>query len=121
MPAADFEKFIKLMMMTTSSHDHEALNAIRMANSFLAGMNRNWEEVLRGKVTIVGGREAPRNFQQHTNEDEINAIFEKLFATVSERSTFRKFVEDVHSYWERRGYLTTAQYDALKNAVNRSR
>jgi len=33
MQAPKFEKFIKLMKMTTSSSEGEALNAIRMANA----------------------------------------------------------------------------------------
>lgn len=123
MTATEFEKFIKLMMMTTSDQDHEALVALRKANSYLASMNRNWEEILRGKVIIKGGvnQEPPSPYVQHTDEREIDGMFEVLMRTVPMRSSFRDFVEDVHQYWEKRGYLTDAQYKALKRAMERAR
>jgi len=122
MTANDFEKFIKLMMMTTSDHEQEALVALRKANAYLAGMNRNWEEVLRGKVTIVGGTtQRPDNFVKHDNAHDIDAMFDILLQTVPLHSSFREFVDDVHEYWEKRGYVTDAQYKALKRAVERAR
>ncbi|KKL08781.1 hypothetical protein LCGC14_2572400, partial [marine sediment metagenome] len=44
MQAPKFEKFIKLMKMTTSPVDGECLNAIRMANSFLMEANLDWDD-----------------------------------------------------------------------------
>jgi len=49
----DLDKLIKLMKMTTSSMDGEALTAIRMANSWLTRNNYDWEAVLRGKITVI--------------------------------------------------------------------
>jgi hypothetical protein len=122
MTATEFEKFIKLMMMTTSSQDYEALSAMRKANALLAGMNRNWEEVLRGKVSVKGGegyQQPFNNFTKHDDAREIDPWFEKLLREVSPSSSFREFVEDVHKYWEQRGYLTEAQYRAIKKAAER--
>jgi hypothetical protein len=123
MTATDFEKFIKLMMMTTSDQDHEALVALRKANAIIAGMNNNWEEVLRGKVKVTGTAQQQHNanYVHHTNATEIDAMFETLLRTVPRQSSFRDFVEDVHGYWENRGYLTDAQYKALKRAMERTR
>lgn len=45
---------IKLLKMTTSSNDGEALNAIRMANHALSKFGGDWERLLRGKVTVIG-------------------------------------------------------------------
>lgn len=47
------EKLIKLMKMTTSANDGEALTAVRMANAALARDGHDWETLLRGKITIV--------------------------------------------------------------------
>jgi hypothetical protein len=47
------EKLIKIMKMTTSSTDGEALAAIRMANSQLTRLKTDWEAVLRGKISIM--------------------------------------------------------------------
>jgi hypothetical protein len=49
----ELDRLIKLMRLTTSPHDHEALAAMRLANGWLRRNNTDWEGVLRGKVTIV--------------------------------------------------------------------
>ena len=45
---------IKLLKMTTSSNDAEALSAIRKANEQLVKFGNDWEPLLRGKVTVIG-------------------------------------------------------------------
>lgn len=42
----DRAKLAKLMAMTTSDQDGEALNALRMANKLIAGAKLSWPEVL---------------------------------------------------------------------------
>jgi hypothetical protein len=44
---------IKLLKMTTSTHDHEALSAIRLANTQLLKLGTDWEDLLYAKVTLV--------------------------------------------------------------------
>lgn len=48
----DLNRFIKLMGMTTADSG-EAINAIRMANRMLRSAGWTWEQLLRGKITIV--------------------------------------------------------------------
>jgi hypothetical protein len=45
---------IKLLKMTTSSHDNEALVAMRKANTELLKFGGDWDTLLRGKVTVIG-------------------------------------------------------------------
>lgn len=45
---------IKLMKMTTSPRDNEALIAIRKANEQLVKFGGDWEALLAGKVTVIG-------------------------------------------------------------------
>jgi hypothetical protein len=45
---------IKLLKMTTSSHENEALVAMRKANAELLKFGGDWESLLRGKVTVIG-------------------------------------------------------------------
>src|SRR5262245_52256164 len=45
---------IKLLKMTTSSNDAEALIAMRRANEQLIKFGGDWENLLRGKVTVIG-------------------------------------------------------------------
>lgn len=44
---------IKLLRMTASSNDGEALIAMRKANELLAKFGGDWDTLLRGKVTII--------------------------------------------------------------------
>lgn len=53
----DRSRLIKLMMLTTSDFDGEALSAIRKANKLLSHLKMNWSEVL--KEVGGGARFAP--------------------------------------------------------------
>lgn len=44
---------IKLLKMTSSNHDHEALSAMRLANAQVLKLNTDWEDLLNGKVTLI--------------------------------------------------------------------
>ena len=52
--APSLTMLIKLLKMTTSSHDNEALVAVRKANAELAKFGGDWDSLLRGKVTVIG-------------------------------------------------------------------
>lgn len=49
----NLDLLIKLLKMTTSSHDGEALVACRKANDVLKKFGGDWDALLRGKVTII--------------------------------------------------------------------
>jgi len=131
------ETFIKLMMMSTSSNDNEALSALRHANAMLAAANNNWEDFVRGKVKMEPGlitdpfagapdptgKTRPRSGgggNTHTDETEINGYFEKLLVVNGGVKTgFRTFVESVYEWWEEKGFLTEKQYETIKKAATR--
>lgn len=50
----NLELVIKLLKMTTSSHDGEALVALRKANEQITRYGWDWDSLLRSKVKIVG-------------------------------------------------------------------
>jgi hypothetical protein len=60
---------IKLMKLTASSNDSEALLAIRKANEQLVKFGGDWERLLKGKVTVIGDPfesvVAPRESHKH--------------------------------------------------------
>jgi len=118
-------RFIKLMGMTGSIHDGEALNALRMANAILAETGMSWEEFIKGRVTVqmvqMGQPSPPpRSGKIYKDAEEIDECFEILLeGRLSE--SFRGFVESVHSFWQERGYLTEAQYKAIRQAAERQR
>lgn len=47
------DTLIKVLLMTTSDNNSEALAAIRRANVMLRNASTDWEKLLRGKVTVV--------------------------------------------------------------------
>lgn len=45
---------VKLLKMTTSSNDGEALVAMRKANQLVTDAGWDWDRVMAGKITVVG-------------------------------------------------------------------
>jgi len=131
------ERFVKLMMMTASDNDGEALVALRKANAILAEANVNWEEFLQAvdtnKTVTAKPKEKPpwdsdgfsdigRNAHgQYTDADEINMLFEKVYAKTRPGSSFMEFLDSVHTWWENNGFLTEKQYSAIRKSALRSR
>jgi hypothetical protein len=120
-------QFIKLMMMTTSSHDQEALTAIRKANAILASANVNWEEFLNATEAAAAKTNTNSGFTSYgsqfsrqtsfTDAAEIDPLFDRAFANVSSGASFRHFLESIHEWWENKGYLTEKQLQALRKAA----
>lgn len=52
-PLPKQELLIKLMGLTASSNDGEALTALRKATSLLATAGWDWDKLIRGKITVV--------------------------------------------------------------------
>jgi hypothetical protein len=127
-------QFVKLMMMTTSSHDQEALTAIRKANAILASANVNWEEFLGAVDEVkasstrhansdsdfsdINGSSSYRGSGACSDASLIDPMFEQAFANVRPGSSFRDFIESIHEWWETRGYLTQRQFQALRKAAS---
>ena len=144
-----FETFVKLMMMTTSDHDREALTALRKANALLKAEGKNWEELITGLVPMEPDRPPPREEeprgrsrprpQRETppwegeeawREDVprrgspeyqtfMFGIFEEALAKVRKGSSFRNTVESIHQWWQDKGFLTDAQLRVILKAAGR--
>lgn len=129
---------IKLMLMTTSPHDGEALVAIRKANAILAEANVNWAEFLAAVETTKAADQAyrtPPSQRRHRSEDSnafsdvggggsgekfndpavIDPLFEAAFAKSS--GSFSGFLESVFDWWSEKGFLTEKQFYAIKRAA----
>lgn len=128
--ADKFETFLKVMEMTTSSHDNEALTALRKANNLLAEQNMTWTELLRAKVKFARTTAEERTDEaykkdrekkgHHVGPDEaLDIMFEELLNSISPDSTFRDTVLDVLQWWEEKGFLTARQYEMICNAHSR--
>lgn len=122
MQAQKFEKFIKLMMMTTSPNDGECLTAVRMANAALMEANLNWDEFLRGKAKITGDTasgQASYGGKKYQNAVEIEAMLNSVLATIKRGTSFFTFIESLNDWWEANGFLTEKQYSALRKVYER--
>jgi hypothetical protein len=125
--------FIKLMMLTTSPNDSEALTALRKANAMLAQANVNWQEFLSAVEINKSSTATPRRtyyysdnaftdvgsskaWNRHTDSAEINALFESAFRNVG-HGGFRDFLDRVHQWWQEKGFLTEKQFEALRRSA----
>lgn len=124
----DANRFIKLLLMTTSPHDGECLNAIRMANAMLAGMNANWDELIRGLIPSVPEAKTYSPPQQPSSPppssdnkhyaDEVDEVFDLLYAGTHSDS-YMRFIDSVFSFYHKTGFLTDNQFKALKRGLGR--
>lgn len=126
----DREKLIKVLSMTTSSSDGEALAAIRKANKILTENNTTWNNFIRGIPTPRpvsrpsapmgrGTSNAPRDFTKIYDDPEIPNMIEALRRDA--KGSFLGFVESISCQWHDKGYLTKAQYEAVINAFERAK
>lgn len=127
--------FVKLMMMTTSNSDGEALTALRKANKILADAKVSWIELLGAQKPDQSFRVPPSKRPRrpepqwddvgdhdrrrpHYVGSDIDEMFDKVFKQKMSEG-FASFIESIHIWWEQKGWLSKAQYDALKNAAER--
>jgi hypothetical protein len=126
----DKTRLVKLLGMTTSEHDGEALNAMRMANDLIKAAGKTWADVLAtdNVVNIVLQRPAPKPYT--TTEDWspphltdkvlIDAMFRAIYAQPrSSNEEFWQWVDSVHQQWLDRGRLTPGQYQAVRRCYSR--
>lgn len=127
----ELKMLIKLMGMTTSSSDNEALNACRMANKWLQSKGYNWHDLLTGKVTVEADpfaaapsvsvnvhNAAPRYAaaappRQYDNIKEIEGFFTKLELKYLPPSV-QDNINRIQTEWKRKGFLLYGDYSALK-------
>ena len=115
------EKFTRLMIMTTSSFDGEALNAIRMANAMLAEHNFNWEDFISGKMqakAIPQPRPRSRRMDQHGEDAN---LIEEAKESVNQKASFYKVIESISNWFDDKGFITDRQREVLQRAVEEAR
>lgn len=103
-------KLIKLMAMTTSDRDGEALNAVRLANRMLAHEHLTWEDVFK-RFAEKAPKPAPKP-RVKTASVGIEEMLVLCKAKV--RGDPREFIESLDAFFSDNGYLTRKQEGALK-------
>lgn len=120
LPPKDLAVVIKLLNLTTSNMDHEALSAVRKANIILKRNNINWDAVLDVDLFDHVPKQTRREPQESPKEaraKEIDKAFKEVLTYVT--GGFRDFILDLQKQWKTRGTLSPKQYDALMKARQR--
>lgn len=119
MKLADFTKLKKLMQLTQSGNDNEALGALRKANEILTSYQLDWNRVFSRLVKV----ETPVESAEDADKPERQRI-EEAFAAVEDgdpRGSFADFIASLKEQWDQRGYLSEKQKDALFTAASNRR
>lgn len=127
--------FVKLMMLSTSDNDGEALAALRKANKILKDAKVSWMELLGGTKPDQSFRvppskrpkpERPEPQWDTVGDDErfsgpeIDRYFNTVFDQKDMSESFAGFMESLHIWWESKGWLSKKQYLALKKSAERN-
>lgn len=130
----DKVRLVKLLGMTTSEHDGEALNAMRMANDLIKAAGKTWEEVLTAgnvvNITLQRRQPAAEAYEAPaedwspphlTDKVLIDAMFRAIYAQPrSDNEEFWQWVDSVHQQWLDRKRLTPGQYQAVRRCYSRA-
>lgn len=123
----------KIMEMTASDKDGEALNAARMATSMVKDAGMTWEQLLaepaQRQVTVTVTRHAPPQQAEQRegwipphlkDKVTIDMMFRAVFATPrSGNEEFWQFMDSIHNWFQQHGALTQKQYQALRSCYAR--
>lgn len=124
MKLAAFNLLKKLMPMTRSDADAEALMAIRKANKLLDEAGTNWENVFARLVKVEDEIEpAPEEWTRAPDAAGRRRYLGDLIEDVAANASgdFVDFVESVREQFERTGMLSVGQIEALEKSRARAR
>ena len=90
-------RLTKCLELTSSSHDGEALAAIRKANEIRKSLNLMWSDLLEG-----GGLPAQ-------NLEYYESMFSRIYVYNPPAGKWNQIIKDLESFAQSRGYLTPKQ------------
>ena len=125
----DREKLAKLLGLSQSDNEHEALGCIRAANRLVKEAGMSWEEVLAGpekSLRVSIGRtpyKAEENWTAPHLKDKV--MIDLMFRGVYNQprtgnEDFWRWVDDVNAKWQQYEVLTPNQYTALRKCYQRT-
>jgi hypothetical protein len=103
----DVALVVKLLNLTTSSFDGEALVAVRKANAHLAQHKANWNDFI-----AVVGDDPHTKANANAGGGDWGAIIDDILCRVPAK--YRAFLEDVRLYWRQHGRLSAKQQAAIR-------
>jgi len=120
MTIQELSKFEKLLAMTNSSNDAEALVAIRKANKMLADARITWKELLSKQVAQEGDGMEAGSAAPDVNKATDNHIQHCLDTLRGvDLGDFSNFIKDLDKTWNDCKYLTPGQRKPLFDAYKR--
>jgi hypothetical protein len=109
------DRITKLLNLTTSPNDNEALSAMRMANESINKSGLTWN-VLIGDFQET--KATPKPQQSKTNsyspENTIEEMFEFIYENAWDDFDF-SFIDSIQEWYESSGNLTYKQVKGLKS------
>lgn len=127
----DRERLTKVLALTTSDNDAEALAAIRKANDLIKAEGLMWSDVLQVSnvvnITLQRPGAGPPAAQAEDwvaphlkDKVVIDLMFRAVFSQPrSDNEEFWTFMDSIHHRWDRHENLTQGQYNALRRCYNR--
>jgi hypothetical protein len=115
----DLERLAKMLELSRSSNDHEALSAIRMANGVLLKHNATWLSLLSIQPAKAKPQPKAARFTATCDDDIISMMFKLRNYTVDIKEKDLWFVESVDGYWRDQGRLTERQLFTLEDIWHR--
>lgn len=88
------EKIIKLLKLSTSSNDNEALNAIRIANSLLKKEDMHWDEFFSKSPSLSNTKEREYIKKINTLEKKLENFLYKTMSLSNEKE--REYVKRIN-------------------------
>lgn len=124
MTPGQLSMLVKVLNLTTSPNDAEALAAARKANDLLKRGSTSWEQLLgNGGATTpmfdeddgsLGGRD-------DAEARAIDAAFEEVFKLGDLRGSFEDFMDSIYQQWKEKHSLSPKQRAALFRAAENAR
>lgn len=105
----------KLLAMTTSANDAEALVAVRKANAIMKTHAFTWDDLFARTVTVDAAEPEPEAPSEAALRDKINESFDYLRGR--DLGNFTDFIESIEKQWLGKKYLTPGQRKPLFDAV----
>lgn len=111
------ERILKLLALTESDSDGEALNAIQMANKILRKANLSWREFFNAKdrkegTDRTGPKEGRSNSLTTSEMESLRRCLKLLLEEMDEDDYAFPFLKSVQSF-ARRNRATRKQYEKV--------
>lgn len=108
----DLAKLAKLMELSASPIDGEALNSIRIANKMLLENNISWSQFVAEKTLII--QEVQQIIAKPSKPDvDVEKMLSECIVNVTS-STGLAFIRSLNDFYKTKGFLTPKQKEALK-------